>query len=198
MLHPPPPRNCARPLPRRPLPPVAAAPTSFPPYTVVAKTPAYDLRLYSAHAVARTPYMRRDEGFERLGTYLAGANAAGARFADAQPVVMAHPGEAGGGKMMSVHVPPLRDGSPCPSPPPAPTDPSVSLAATGGEVVAVTKLTGYATPGAVDAARSQLAAALAADGVTVVPGSGFRVAQYGPLFTMEERTNEVMLCVQVG
>lgn len=121
--------------------------------------------------------------------YLAGANAAGARFADAQPVVMTHGGPH---KLMSVHVPPLRDGSAAPSPPPPPTDPAVSLTAAGGELLAVAKFSGYATPEAVAAARAALQAALAADGVAV-DGDGFRVAQYGPLFTLEERTNEIML-----
>lgn len=124
-----------------------------------------------------------------LPDYLAGANAAGARFADAQPVVMTHGGPH---KLMSVHVPPLRDGSAAPSPPPTPNDPAVSLTAAGGELLAVAKFTGYATPEAVAAARAALQAALAADGVAV-EGEGFRVAQYGPLFTLEERTNEIML-----
>ena len=141
---------------------------------------------------------RLTQSTPRTPDYLAGANAARSRFADAQPVVMAHPGPGGGDKRMSIHLPPLRDGAPCPSPPPTPVDPGVKLTAAGGEVVAVAKLRGYATPDAVKSACASLEAALAADGVAVVPGSGFRVAQYGPLFTLEERTNEVMLSVRVG
>jgi len=79
--------------PRRPHPPPAAAapPPAVPPDTPIARTPDYDLRLYAAHVVAVTPYARRDDGFARLGEYLAGANASATRFGDCQPVVMRYP-----------------------------------------------------------------------------------------------------------
>jgi hypothetical protein len=83
-----PPARARRPLAR---PASAAAPPSFPPYTLIARTPDYDLRLYAAHVVAVTPYARRDDGFARLGEYLAGANASATRFGDCQPVVMRYP-----------------------------------------------------------------------------------------------------------
>ena len=103
---------------------------------------------------------------------------------------------------MAVHLGPLRSGAPCPSPPPPPTSPDVSLAVAGGELVAVARLAAqYATPAAVAAAVSTLKGELAADGLVLAgeaAGGGFRVAQYGPLFTMEARTNEVMLTVSAG
>ena len=105
-------------------------------------------------------------------------------------------------KTMAVHLGPLRSGAPCPSPPPPTTSPDVSLAVAGGELVAVARLAvQYATPAAVAAAVSTLKGELAADGLALAgeaAGGGFRVAQYGPLFTMEARTNEVMLTVSAG
>ena len=100
---------------------------------------------------------------------------------------------------MSGHRPGIDAGAGAP-PPPAPTDPSVRLDAGGGDLVAVSRFEGYATPDAAAAARDALAAAVAAPGsglAVAEEGAGaFRLAQYGPLFTMETRVNEVMLTVR--
>jgi hypothetical protein len=180
----------------------------FPPYTLVARTPAYDLRLYSPHWVISTPYTRRDEGFERLGSYGAGANADGWRApVAAQPVVMrfsSRPGTSASAqteKRMTLHILGA-DASPGSRPPPAPTTPGVSLDVDGGPpLLAVARFEGYATPEATTAALDALLAALASDGLALAPeaaGGAFRLAQYGPLFTLEQRVNEVQVGVAVG
>jgi hypothetical protein len=181
----------------------------FPPYTLVSRTPAYDLRLYAPHWLISTPYTRRDEGFERLGSYGAGANAAGTVApAAAQPVVMwfpSRPGGSGSGsgaaaeKRMTLHV--LGAGAPGAGPPPAPTTPGVSLDVGGGEVLAVARFEGYATPDATLTALDALTSALAVDSLRLTPDAqagAFRLAQYGALFTLETRVNEVQVGVVVG
>jgi hypothetical protein len=187
----------------------AADASVFPPYTLVARTPAYDLRLYTPHWVISTPYTRRDEGFERLGSYGAGANAAAAVApAAAQPVVMwfsGRPGSAAPGadavdKRMTLHI--LGAGAPGAGPPPAPTTPGVTLDVDGGPpLLAVARFEGYATPDATLAALDALVAALKADGIALAPDAAagaFRLAQYGALFTLETRVNEVQVGVAVG
>ena len=204
----------------RPSPP-AAAPASppsdssassssvFPPYTLLPRSPAYDLRLYTPHWILSTPYTRRDEGFERLGAYGAGANGAGARApAAAQPVVMWFPSRSAADasasasvdKRMTLHIvgAGVNGGV---APPPPPTTPGVSLGVGGGEVLAVSRFEGYATPDATLAALDALLAALSADGVKLGPEAeqgAFRLAQYGPLFTLETRVNEVQVPVQLN
>lgn len=69
----------------------------------------------------------------------------------------------------------------------------------GGELVAVLKFEGYITPDAAEAARKKLLAALAADGVSLAEaeaGGLFRVAQYGPVFSLSTRVNEMMLKIK--
>ena len=60
----------------------------FPPYTVISKGKGYDLRLFEATTVVRMQYERRDEGYIGLGAYFDGANSAGVRLRESQPVVM--------------------------------------------------------------------------------------------------------------
>ena len=60
----------------------------FPPYSVVSKAARYDLRFFEAYTVVRMAYERRDEGYIGLGAYFDGANSAGVRLRESQPVVM--------------------------------------------------------------------------------------------------------------
>lgn len=205
---------------------------SFPPYEVVSKTPDYDLRIYAAHFAVECDYERRDEGYEKVGSYASGANADGARFVPSQPVVMHFPpgtaaasaspppssdpgytrseGEEGLGtgepKVMSVHIGPrLQRGSASASaasaPPPLPTRDGVRLAARGGDVVAAARVRAqYATPEAALSAVAALRSALERDGLKVCErdrAGAFRLAQYGALFQLEERVNEVQLRVEL-
>jgi hypothetical protein len=110
--------------------------------------------------VARTAYDRRDAGFLRLGEYLSGSNASGARFLETQPVVMSYP--PGGPKTMQVYLVPREGGGgEAAAQPPQPVDPSVDLDAGGGELVAVAQFEGNATQQACERARQALLKALA-------------------------------------
>ena len=74
---------------------MAAAAPELIPYQPVKNGEAYDLRLYSPYPVAEVEYSRRDEGFLALGEYMSGANAAGSRFLETQPIVMGYYPEVG-------------------------------------------------------------------------------------------------------
>ena len=206
----------------------ASSTTSFPPYEVVSKTPDYDLRLYAPHFAVECDYARRDEGFEKVASYAAGANEAGARFAESQPVVMHYPpgtakvaaavaaAEATGSqepKIMSLHIGPRlskkaksssssSSESESAETPPLPTREGVRLAARGGELVAAARVPAqYATPDAALAAVEALSAALRRVGLRLHSErdarGAFRLAQYGALFQLEERVNEVQLRVEL-
>lgn len=174
---------------------------SFPPYTIFKQTKQYDLRLYDVYPVVEVQYQRRDEGYLALGTYFDGRNSASLKFQESQPVVMRY--EPGGKKSMQLHVGRTKDGTAGPftvTELPAPSDPQVSLSIAGGEVLAVLRFEGNITPVSAEAARKQLLAALQADGLQVAEEEAqglFRVAQYGPLFSLSTRVNEMMLRVKV-
>lgn len=100
---------------------------------------------------------------------------------------------------MRVHVVP-RGGSEPGALPPAPGDPGVRLAVAGGEVVAARQFEGNATKEACEACRAALAAALQRDGLTLAEaeaGGSFRLAQYGPLHSLQTRVNEIWLAVKL-
>lgn len=186
----------------RALPPSQQQQEAFPPYSVLRRGDGYDLRLYAPYAVVETDYTRRDAGFEALGAYKDGANADGARFGVTQPVLMAH--HPGGRKVMQLMVGARRGtaGGQLPSVAelPAPTDAAVRLGVAGGECVAVMPFSGSLTPEAAAAARRRLADALAADGLALAEDEAaglYRVGQYGQIYTLAQRLNEVMLAVQI-
>lgn len=110
---------------------------------------------------------------------------------------------------------------------PAPSSPDVALRAAGGEAVAALVVTGNVTPATALAARARLlgagpcrsgamhpsasswikhslgcpAAALEADGLKLAPseqGGGFRLSQFGPLYTLKPRRNELLLRVSLS
>lgn len=169
------------------------------PFTPIQKGADYSLRLYSAYPVAETEYERRDEGFMLLGSYMSGNNVASARCRETQPVVMSYPPQ--GAKRMQIHVL-LRSADAAPSSlPPAPGDPAVTLGVAGGEVVAARLFEGYATQQACESNLQALRTALERDGLKLAEAEAegfFRLAQYGPIHTMQARTNEIWLAVKLG
>ena len=196
--------------------------TSFPPYEVVSKNLDYDLRLYAPHFAVECDYTRRDEGFERVGSYASGQNETQTRFVESQPVVMHFPpgtatseGSPSEPKVMSLHIgPPLSKGKKKessssssseeetpPSTPPLPTREGVRLSARGGELIAAARVPAqYATREAALSASEALVAALKRDGLKLCERDSrgaFRLAQYGALFQLEERVNEVQLRVEL-
>jgi len=163
-----------------------------PGFQTLVETPRYSIRLYDTHYVVRTAYQRRDEGFDALGSYLDGDNEAGARIPAPQPVIMTYP--PGGAKSMQLFVPTPKEGQP-----PLPLQAGVSLAVAGGEALATTEFTGYATKEAADKAKRELIAALEADGFPVSGAEGgvFMIAQYGPLFSLSTRVNELLIPIKL-
>ncbi|KAG2484654.1 hypothetical protein HYH03_016607 [Edaphochlamys debaryana] len=83
---------------------------------------------------------------------------------------------------------------------PAPTDGSVRIGVAGGELVAVAQFEGNITPTNAEAVRRRLIAALKQDGIQLAEADAagrFRCAQYGAVYTLGERLNELMLQVRV-
>ncbi|KAK3270434.1 hypothetical protein CYMTET_21169 [Cymbomonas tetramitiformis] len=82
--------------------------------------------------------------------------------------------------------------------PPLPKDSDVKIEIGGAELVAVLTFTGNITPTVAEDARARLMDALCKDGidpdtdVVDVHGS-FRIAQYGPLYSLRPRRNEFWL-----
>jgi hypothetical protein len=179
------------------------------PYLPVERRDGYDLRLVQPHPVATVCYARRPEGFLALGSYMSGANAAGARFVETHPIVMRYPSggdsDDGGGKTMSVYLAPRAGGEGegaggAGAAPPAPESREVRLDVGGGEVVAAARFEGAATREACVAAGTALRAALARDGLRLAPADAagsFRLAQYGPLHSLTTRVNEIWLKVEL-
>ena len=80
---------------RLPASAAAAAPGTtsnpeFPPYQVLQKGNAYDLRFYQVYPVVEMDYQRREEGYLALGSYQDGANSSSSKFGHTQPVVMCY------------------------------------------------------------------------------------------------------------
>jgi pre-mRNA-processing factor 19 len=71
----------------------------------------------------------------------------------------------------------------------------VQLRVSGGEALACTRLLGSVTPEAALQACRDLRAALAADGLKPAADDEFRLASYGPLFSLQERINELWIRV---
>lgn len=62
----------------------------FPPYRVLQKGSAYDLRFYEVYPVVEMDYQRREEGYLALGSYQDGANSSSSWYGHTQPVVMCY------------------------------------------------------------------------------------------------------------
>lgn len=176
----------------------------FPPSTVVSKAQGYDLRLYQPYPVVRMDYEARPPAFLALGEYLGGANATGTRFARPEPAIMRQ-GLPGGRKTMELYIGSRRagggggdDDASNNAGPPAPTDPSLSLDVSGGELVAVATFGGNLTREAAESEHAALRAALARDGLPAADPEGvYRACQYGAIHSLGERRNEVWVRVQL-
>lgn len=172
-----------------------------PPYTVLRRGTGYELRVYAAYVAVRTPYSTRADGLQRLAEYLDGRGSVeGTRCVATTPVFTYYaaspddPGRLDKHMELFVSLPPGQGQPPTPRP-----DSGVSLRVGGGEPLAVLPLFGNVTPEAAAAGRMQLEAALATDGLAVLPepGAPFRLATYGPLFSLAPRLNELMLRAQL-
>ncbi|GIL69281.1 hypothetical protein Vretimale_12602 [Volvox reticuliferus] len=182
----------------------------FPPYNVVSKTSEYSLRLYNVFPVVEMEYQRREEGYAALGSYIDGKNSEGICFAYTQPVVMSYYPD--GRKVMQMFVcprqvvgstrEPQQDASAALAATllPEPLDPAVRVNVSGGELVAVLQFEGYITPVSAEAVRQRLVTCLQRDGIRLSEADTagrFRCAQYGAVYQLGGRLNEMMLQVNV-
>jgi hypothetical protein len=181
--------------------PESASNSVSPPYTVLRRSSGYELRVYAAYVAVRTAYSTRGDGLQRLAEYLDGRGSVeGVRCVATTPVFTFYAASAEDPDTLDKHMelfvslPPGQGKPPTPRP-----DSGVSLRVGGGEPLAVLPLFGNVTPEAAAAGRQQLEAALAQDGLAVLPepGAPFRLATYGPLFSLAPRLNELMLRVQL-
>lgn len=186
-------------------PPLQLSPT----YTVLRRAAGYELRVYDPFVAARTAYTSRADGLQRLAEYLDGrANAGGVKLPATSPVFTVYsssPGAAeGDDDALTKHMELLVSLPPGQAQPPSPSAGSgVELVVGGGgQVLAVVELRGNVTPEVASAARARLVGALARDGLDLlseeVATQGFRLATYGPLFSLAPRLNELMVRVRLG
>lgn len=141
-----------------------------PPYQVAQRKDLYELRIYGAYYVATAPYVNREQGLASLMGYIEGGNEEEKAFPATQPLMMRYAetsetgedGEAGESSLSKSMELSLGAGV---SDPPAPTVPGVSVAAAGGELMAVVGFEGIATPDLAGQYRRLLMAALEADGL---------------------------------
>lgn len=113
----------------------------------------FQLRFYPPFVVAAVDYQKRDEGYLAIGDYISGANAAGTRLIQTQPVFLTlRPGASPSDlhKTMSVYVPSVAPaeggGFQDLGKAPLPNDLNVRLEVEGGGLVAVGTIEGSVTP----------------------------------------------------
>lgn len=178
-----------------------------PPYTVSVSEPPFEIRDYAPIVVARTVAQGSyddaiDTGFGRLFDYISGANTGARKISMTAPVLtdteperiaMTAPvltDQAGEGTAVMFVLPEemMLETAPLP------TDPLVSLAEIPARRVAVARFSGFLTDEGVAAARSDLIAWLAQQGL---PTDGdWQAAGYNPPWTIPSmRRNEVLITV---
>lgn len=168
------------------------------PFTVLKANDKYELRLYTAYTVASAAYTTRPEGLDTLSGYFEAHS-----LPPTQPLLLRYEPQADGqlAKRMELRVvvPGACAAAAQAQQPPQPAAGSgVELRVAGGELVAATGVSGNVTPEVARQVRAALVAALEADGLRLCPadaGGAFRLCQFGPLFSLKERKNELLLGV---
>ena len=148
--------------------------------------PGATLTALPAHA--RAQHTHATQGFQRLFSYIQGANADGVAIPMTAPVTVAvtpGPGPTCGTDFtVSFFVPPG-------AAPPAPTSPALFVRAERSADVYVATFGGWADEKEVIKHAAALAATLAAAGVHVAAAGGFTTAGYDSPFRLLERHNEI-------
>lgn len=83
---------------------------------------------------------------------------------------------------------------------PQPVTPEVTLDAGGGEIIAALRFEGYATEDTCRLNLEKLREMLKKDGLSCADeevAGKFRLAQYGPLHSLQTRVNEIWLAVKL-
>ncbi|CAM9867775.1 unnamed protein product [Phaeothamnion confervicola] len=171
------------------------------PFELLRRAAGYEVRRYPARHVARTAYTTRPEGFDRLGSYVGGTNAADTRLQPFSPSLIRVPVAGEGRKTMEwplafvypdgeVCVPFIFNRSP-----PDPLVASIAIVEEGAAVVAVLKFSDPTTEPAVKYYTQELRKYVEADGLiaSVDAADKYLVAQYNAIFTFSKRRNEVWL-----
>eukprot|EP00963_Diacronema_lutheri_P008618 scaffold764_cov363-Pavlova_lutheri.AAC.6 len=169
--------------------------SSQPTCTVIRAEEGYELRLYDPFVCVCTEYRTRGEGIDALAEYLDGKNDQGARYPSTQPLLMAHHVDR---KVMKLFVASSKavDVSTLPRS----NRPGVRLDLEGGHLVAASAFLGHATKERVEQEHHQLTHKLQADGLALACHDAqekYHVAQYGPLFSLQPRKNELWVRVQL-
>lgn len=168
---------------------------SEPTCTVVRDAEGYELRLYDPFVCVCTDYEARGEGIEVLAEYMDGKNDQSVRYPSSQPLLMAHHVDR---KVMKLFVASTKtvDVSTLPSS----SRPDVRLDLEGGYLVAATLFHGHATKERVEEEYHALVRRLEADGLSTAHDDDqerYHVAQYGPIFSLKPRKNELWVRVQL-
>lgn len=168
---------------------------SEPTCTVVRAAEGYELRLYDPFVCVCTDYEARGEGIEVLAEYMDGKNDRSVRYPSSQPLLMAHHVDR---KVMKLFVASTRavDVSTLPSS----SRPDVRLDLEGGYLVSAALFHGHATKERVEEEYRALVRRLEADGLSISHDDNherYHVAQYGPLFSLKPRKNELWVRVQL-
>uniref|UniRef100_A0A7S2NPD6 SOUL heme-binding protein n=1 Tax=Cyanoptyche gloeocystis TaxID=77922 RepID=A0A7S2NPD6_9EUKA len=177
--------------------PVQPSDPQQPPYLLVRRYPAFEIRSYSPCVVVQTPYTSRPAAYAALDDYLVGANSIARILPRTSPVVMqvpsssSPPSPSAPPKLMSYFLPSRYTDA---SAAPVPTSPDMCLASFGSRPVAVAQFSGSATPEAVMFHRRALLRELEKGGWAVAAGedSIIRFAQYDAIYSLPwNRRNEV-------
>eukprot|EP00242_Pyramimonas_sp_CCMP2087_P012732 CAMPEP_0198199208 /NCGR_PEP_ID=MMETSP1445-20131203/2530_1 /TAXON_ID=36898 /ORGANISM="Pyramimonas sp., Strain CCMP2087" /LENGTH=225 /DNA_ID=CAMNT_0043868977 /DNA_START=285 /DNA_END=962 /DNA_ORIENTATION=+ len=163
-----------------------------PPYTVVAKKDSFEVRLYETYLFVETAYDTRADGIAALATYFDGGNNLSVKIPSTQPITMQYEPSSGSElkKSMRLFVPKVA------GVPAMPTGYGLGINVSSGELVAVMRFAGNITPEVATAKCAQLKKALSREGVRLAsPDSEgtFRMSQYGQLYQLAERKNELWL-----
>lgn len=180
---------------------VHAGPPYMVPFTPIENRNGYTLRLLQPHAIARTTYTSRGDGYLSLGSYMSGANESETRYPESHPIVMSYTAEDTAGKdwkkMMQVYLHQKDTGDP----PALPTDSAVALDVAGGNLIAAKKFEGNATQPVCEKYYRELVKQLEMDfGPGALPEQGtidFQLAQYGPLHSLSPRLNEIWVTIKM-
>jgi SOUL heme-binding protein len=167
---------------------------------VVKKLDKYFLRLYEPYVALSVGYTHRQEAYDAIAGYFKGLNKSeGVTFVETQPIMLCY--FADGSKQMRAYVGPSSSGEQLAlNELPQPLLAGSQLVAAGGLLCACLPFNGNVTPSAVTSTADELKFLLQQDGIILAAAEadGFvSVAQYGPVYSLAERYNEVILQVRL-
>merc|ERR1711920_935415 len=159
------------------------------PFDILASKDNYEIRSYPLYPVVSVKYDKRDEGMSSLIAYLEGGNEGAVEYPATQPLVNTYYRTNDGFvKSMELYLGPKAE---TPSPPTVPW----KQVGTSGGVFAVRSFDGPSMQKNVEPNLKKLMADLEADGISVPDANEFRLAMYGPIYSLMPTKKEVWLKV---